>query len=85
MCDLGLPNGTIDHRVPKGHRSEDDVTTIINGRPPLPPPNHPPPPPPTQIVKVDLKDTNGSGMWTFSDFIIISILFSLMYQGIVEI
>ncbi|KAK3912334.1 SH3 and multiple ankyrin repeat domains protein 3 [Frankliniella fusca] len=54
-----LPNGSIDHRVPKGHRSEDDVTTIINGRPPLPPPNHPPPPPPTQIVKVDLKDSNG--------------------------
>ncbi|KAE8753257.1 hypothetical protein FOCC_FOCC000180 [Frankliniella occidentalis] len=60
LINLGLPNGSIDHRVPKGHRSEDDVTTIINGRPPLPPPNHPPPPPPTQIVKVDLKDSNGS-------------------------
>ncbi|XP_034245824.1 protein shank isoform X3 [Thrips palmi] len=56
----GLPNGSVDHRVPKSHRSEDDVTTIMNGRPPLPPPNHPPPPPPTQIVKVDVKETNGS-------------------------
>lgn len=35
----------------------------MNGRPPLPPPNHPPPPPPTQIVKVDVKDSNGSGMF----------------------
>ncbi|KAJ1530379.1 hypothetical protein ONE63_005288 [Megalurothrips usitatus] len=57
----GLPNGAVDHRVPKSHRSEDDVTTIINGRPPLPPPNHPPPPPPTQIVKVDVKDSNALG------------------------
>ncbi|XP_069675317.1 protein shank isoform X6 [Periplaneta americana] len=54
--------GTIDYRVPKGHRSQEDVTTlllmsggVVTGRPPLPPPTHPPPPPPVgQLVKVDV-------------------------------
>jgi len=44
--------GTIDYRAPKGHRSQEDVATlllnggVVAGRPPLPPPTHPPPPPP---------------------------------------
>ncbi|XP_067012663.2 SH3 and multiple ankyrin repeat domains protein 3 isoform X2 [Anabrus simplex] len=50
----------MDYRVPKGHRSQEDVATllmmggVVTGRPPLPPPTHPPPPPPVgQLVKVD--------------------------------
>ncbi|KAK7793822.1 hypothetical protein R5R35_014324 [Gryllus longicercus] len=58
----GPPNG--DYRVPKGHRSQEDVASLLAsggasgpvvGRPPLPPPSHPPPPPPVgQVVKVDV-------------------------------
>ena len=47
-----------DYRIPKGHRSQEDVATllltsagVVTGRPPLPPPTHPPPPPPVgQLV-----------------------------------
>lgn len=52
---------TIDLRIPKSHRSQEDVNTLlllggVGSRPPLPPPTHPPPPPPTmgQVVKVDV-------------------------------
>lgn len=54
----GNGNLMVDFRIPKGHRSQEDVTTLImlgggvvTGRPPLPPPTHPPPPPPIgQVV-----------------------------------
>ncbi|XP_049861071.1 protein shank isoform X5 [Schistocerca gregaria] len=59
-----LINGSVpvDNRVPKGHRSQEDVAALmmlggglVTGRPPLPPPTHPPPPPPIgQLVKVDI-------------------------------
>ncbi|KAJ8889066.1 hypothetical protein PR048_008560 [Dryococelus australis] len=60
---MDLSNGAVDFRVPKGHRSQEDVAAlmllsggVVVGRPPLPPPTHPPPPPPTmgQLVKVDI-------------------------------
>ncbi|KAJ9601176.1 hypothetical protein L9F63_000644, partial [Diploptera punctata] len=58
--------GPVDYRIPKGHRSQEDVATlllggtgVVTGRPPLPPPTHPPPPPPVgQLVKVDVSRGN---------------------------
>ncbi|XP_044728032.1 SH3 and multiple ankyrin repeat domains protein 3 isoform X6 [Chrysoperla carnea] len=54
-------NGSINVRIPKSYRSQEDVNTLMllgsaGNRPPLPPPTHPPPPPPVmgQVVKVDV-------------------------------
>nr|CAD7264682.1 unnamed protein product [Timema shepardi] len=66
LAQSGVHVTTMDYRVPKGHRSQEDVAALILmsggvvvGRPPLPPPTHPPPPPPTmgQVVKVDISRT----------------------------
>ena len=53
--DLAAAAHAHQQQMPKGHRSQEDVTLLLTNR--TLPPNHPPPPPPTtvQVVKLEVR------------------------------